>query len=114
MRYRKQNLVDIMTKNRAEHRAVFERACENYRNAVITALDKALDDAKKGRKIHASIYFTEPVEHTRDYDRVLRMLDLTVEEEIELKEDDFAKYVLDDWQWKQQFLTSNTAYQESR
>ncbi|MBA2774756.1 MAG: hypothetical protein H0U36_12045, partial [Nocardioidaceae bacterium] len=36
-----------------------------------------------------------------DYDRVLTMAEMSVEDVIELTADDFAMYVMDQWHWKQ-------------
>jgi hypothetical protein len=53
---------------------------------------------------------TRPEDHTRDYDRVIAMLERHQGEAIDLLEDDFAMYVQDDWAWKAQFLASNSGY----
>jgi hypothetical protein len=47
---------------------------------------------------------------TKDYDRVLKMLDMTTDEVVVLSEDDFAQYVMDEWQWKEQFSQINSTY----
>jgi hypothetical protein len=51
-----------------------------------------------------------PEDHTDDYERAIKMLDLDVREDIELTEQEFAQYVLDDWGWKDQWTTTNSAY----
>jgi hypothetical protein len=52
----------------------------------------------------------EPVDQTREYNKVIRMLEMSTEDVIELQEHEFSQYVLDDWGWKGQFLASNSAY----
>ncbi len=50
------------------------------------------------------------MDRTRDYDRVISMLKMDLTDTVELSESDYSQYVLDDWQWKRQFLGSNRAY----
>ncbi len=51
-----------------------------------------------------------PEDHTRDYDRRIKMYEMDIDDTIEMTEQEFAQYVLDDWGWKQAWTTSNTAY----
>jgi hypothetical protein len=110
LKYQKKDLIEIITKNRDAHYGFFEKACIAYKDAVIDELERSLIVAKTGRKIQAFIRFVEPVEHVKDYDRVLKMLELATDKVIELDESDFAMYVMDDWAWKQQFIASNSTY----
>jgi len=103
-------LLEILKKNREAHRAIFEDALVGYRKEAIRLLDKALKDAKEGRKINTWIQLQEPVDQTKDYDRAIKMIEMSVDENIEINEGDFQCYVLDDWQWKTQFLHTNAMY----
>jgi hypothetical protein len=76
---------------------------------VITLLEQRLNEARNGR-IDLVIGLIEPMDQTRDYDRVISMLEMSTEEEIELNHSDFAAYVLDDWAWKRQWVGTNAAY----
>lgn len=69
-----------------------------------------LDEAKAGKQIRRSLALVEPQDQTRDYDRAIRMMEMSQDEVVELEEHDFAQYVLDDWSWKRQFLLSNSNY----
>lgn len=106
----KKKLIVIVRANRERHVSIFEEAAKNYRAAVITELDRMLEDARQGRKIRRAIQLAEPFNQTEQYDRVLRMLELSLDQEIELTETDFAQYVMDDWNWMRQFTQSNRSY----
>lgn len=110
IKVKKSELLDVLKKNRKQHRQIFLEATEGYRKAAIAELDSMLADAKDGRKIRRSLSLTEPQDQTRDYDRAIRMMEMSQDDIIELDESDFAQYVLDDWSWKRQFLFSNSAY----
>jgi uncharacterized membrane protein len=96
--------------NREKHRAVFLDAVEGYRKLVVQHLERALEDAKRGRQIRTHVELAEPMDQTRDYDRVIRMLEMEVRSEVEVTEVEFAQYVMDDWSWKRQFLATNLGY----
>lgn len=106
----KSELLDALRQNRKEHRATFERALEGYRKEVIRLLENAIEDAKAGRRVQRHINIVEPIDQTSDYDRVIRMLQMSVDEKVELTEQQFAQYVMDDWSWKQQFTASTSQY----
>ena len=110
----KAELLKKLRENRNEHRAIFEEALEGYRAEAIRLLDKALADAKKGRKIITYIHLQEPVDQTKDYDRAIGMLEMCVDNEITVTSQEYAQYVMDDWSWKEQFLATNTFYTEMK
>jgi hypothetical protein len=68
--------------NRDSHRHLFLKAQEGYRKLVIEELDRMLADAKAGRPIRRSISLTEPSDHTKDYDRVIAMLEMSVDDTV--------------------------------
>jgi DNA polymerase II small subunit/DNA polymerase delta subunit B len=113
VKIRKEELLEALKKNRATHRKIFEEAQEGYREEAIKLLDKALDDARKGKEIKTFIQLQAPIDQTKDYDRAIRMIEMSVEDVIEIDEKDFACYIMDDWDWKRQFLTTNAFYSKT-
>lgn len=107
---KKSELLFAIRKNREEHRSTFLRAQEGYRAAVIAELERSLADAREGKRIRRSIELIEPIERNKDYDRVIKMLEMSTAEEVTVSETQFAQYVLDEWDWKAQFNLSNLAY----
>jgi hypothetical protein len=107
---KKERLVAIITENRAAHRDLFLRAVEGYRSFVTRELEDKLDQLRDGKLVESWSRYPIPEDHTRDYDRVLRMLDLDERDQMELTEQETAWFIMDDWEWKRQWNTSNTAY----
>jgi len=107
---KKADLLAALRKNREEHRAIFEEALEGYRTQAIALLEDRLRMLHKGQPMSVAFELPEPQDQTKDYDRVIRMMELSVEDEISLSEADFAQYVMDDWKWQRQFLVSNRGY----
>lgn len=110
VRIEKEKLTQIVQKNRDNHRQIFEEATEGYRAKAIEELDKNLALAKAGKRFLTVLHLIEPVDQTREYDKVLRMLQLTEDTIIELTDQEFTCYVLDRWQWRDAFYVSNATY----
>jgi hypothetical protein len=106
----KLELLTALKANRETHRRVFLEAQKGYREDVIQELDRMLQEAREGRRIRRAVELVEPQDHTKDYDRVIRMLEMCTKEEIFITENEFAQYVQDDWGWKQQFIGSTSNY----
>ena len=109
---KKNELLEELKTNRAKHIAEYEEAVKEYKIALIAYFSKQLQLAKKGQleELQLHIGFSEPDDHTADYDRVIKMVSMGVREEIQMSEQEFSKYVMDDWEWKHHFLAAKTAY----
>src|SRR5271155_712033 len=110
IRVEKTKLLETLHKNKAEHREIFLEALEGYRKAAIKLFEENLERAKAGKPFHIYFQLIQPSDQTKDYDRVIGMLELDTETHILLSEQDYRSYVLDDWNWKGTFLTSNSTY----
>ncbi len=107
---------DVLAKlrtNRAEHRKIFLEAQQGYRNKVIEVLEQRLTEARSGKRVRHQFQITEPADMTKHYDRAIAMLEMTTQETVELDGGDFSKYILDEWDWSDQFKTSNTMYSQT-
>ena len=112
IRVNKAELLTTLEANRTKHRQIFEEACDGYQKAVIKELETQLRRAKEGIRQTMIISIPAPIDQTKEYDRAIAMLKMSVDTEVLLSEADFQCYVLDDWKWKQQFLTSSRAYSQ--
>lgn len=110
----KEELLTAIRKNRDTHRASFLEAQKGYRDTVIKALDQTLAEAREGQRfiLERITALIMPQEHTSDYDRVIRMLEMSVADQVTVTEQQFSQYVLDDWGWKKQFVTTNARYSQ--
>jgi len=64
-----------------------------------------LADTKVGRKIARSINLAEPTDHTSDYDPVIMMLKMSVDDTILLDAAEFDSFVRDLWAWSNHTTT---------
>lgn len=102
-------LVQVMA-NQQAHREVFEEALGGFQKRLHRELDQRIRDLKAGRQINQYIGLPEPEDHTDDYDRVIMMARMSLDDTITLSEDEFAMYVMDQWRWKQDFAESTLRY----
>lgn len=107
---KKDSLLGYLRDNRKEHRDIFEEAVEGYKKKAVELLEAHIARIKKSSLERVSVSIPVPVDHTRDYDRVISMIENTEDDVIELEEHEYAQYVLDDWAWQREFLSTNSAY----
>lgn len=110
VKVKKEELLGILKKNCSTHKAIFEEAQKGYREEAIRLLDKALKDARDGRTITTFIQLDAPMNQTEDYIRAIKMVEMSVDDNIEISETDFRNYVLDEWAWKHNFDVTNAFY----
>lgn len=103
-------LIDAVSKNRTAHRQIFLEALEGFRKKQMETLEAHLEELKAGKLLRVITYLPVPEDHTKDYDRVLKMLDMHQSNSIDISQEDFAKYVMDDWQWRREFLNTSANY----
>lgn len=69
------------------------------------------------KRVRTKTELLVPEDHTDEYDQLLEMLAMSVDDEVELTAQEFAQYVRDDWSWKHQFtrtMRRNSTYLEER
>ncbi len=110
---KKAEVLEILRNNREHHRKIFLEALEGYKNQAVELLEKHIKAIKAGRVARVRVQIPEPEDYTREYDRAIKMLEMSVDDIVELDEDTFAQFVMDDWDWKRQFLKSNAPYSAS-
>lgn len=130
MNYRVAELKDVISANLAKHIETYEEAMCGFRETVKDELrtnlelveqlgdDWQLEDLNEGERLFGRNQFylsiSAPENHEEDYTRVWDMLDMTSDEEIELTEEQFNKYIRDQWDWSEGFRMSTAAYMSDR
>ena len=106
----KQDLLEIIKENKGKHRDIFLKAIDGYRSEAVNLLERMIIKLKKGKTVDQFINLPVPVDHTLEYDRIIRMIELDTRNEITLGENEFAQYVMDDWQWKREWVGTVSNY----
>lgn len=109
----RKKLLKIVTDNKEKHITDFKESVEDYKAAAIKLAEANLELAKSGNleKIATMRAVPQkPVSYEQNYTRAIRMLELSVEKEIDVEEDVFNQLVLDEWAWKNAFVASASLY----
>ncbi len=102
-------LLDELKKNKGKHREIFLEAINGWQVKVIIELEKAVKDAVANRKYRTYINLPQPEDHTPEYNRIIEQVEWSYGDLIELDQNDFNHFVLDDWSWKPDFIMNALA-----
>lgn len=79
----------------ARIKAAHEKAMKKYRSDVVAACEKALKDAKAGKDVDRYHNIHEPSMSLSRHETVLKMLSMSIEDEIYMTREDFERVVMD-------------------
>ncbi len=112
VKIKKHELLDVVKKNRDEHKEIVAEAFQKYRELAVAELDKMLEEAKSGKRIRRSVGLVEPMDQTPEYNKAIRQIEMSAEDVIELNDHEFSQLCLNQWVWQKQFLHSNRGYSQ--
>lgn len=109
-----QKVLETMKKNVETHKKEFQELLDKNRAHAMKELALCIEEASTGvypdiSKIQKAIHL-KPVDHSKDYQRIISMLEITTQSEIDLTVAEFDRYMNDNWDWKESFLSNKTAY----
>lgn len=110
------SVAELLTKlktNLEEHKTIFIEAQEGYKKAFETELKKKLSKLVEGDIPSPGSRLSIPHSYAKDYEDAIEMLTFTSDAEVTLDQSLFNAYVLDEWDWQTNFLTSNSSYSVS-
>lgn len=113
---KRSELLEILKKNRDQHKLDYKEAVDGYRGAKIKALEDALEKVKtedKPEKTSLKVSLNRPINYISEYTQIIDMLEMSVDEVIKLDSDSFQAYIKDNWSWKRSFMLSNSSYMAS-
>jgi hypothetical protein len=106
----KSNLLDALRRNYSTHETEWEAAMVGYRKLLLLHLHKLIADVQEGRDIDHHIPMKKPRNHGKEYHCVIKMLEMSIASDITITEIQFRNFVLDEWQWTDEFKMSTQSY----
>lgn len=106
-------LLKTVVENKAQHKKDFEEAWQDYLTYAKKEFRKAarnVEKTEKGKRINLPNFYAVPENHESDYDRIAGLLKLSSDDEVWLDDRDYERYVLDKWDWKEQFVSTSNFY----
>lgn len=103
-----------ISENREKHIKDFNEALAGFKQERIVCLKKAIKAAKADKEVDLHVLFEPaPFSYEKEYNKVIAMLNATVDEVVELQANEFAQFFMDEWHWKQDFLANSMKYSKS-
>lgn len=99
-----------LRENRSHHRELFEKALDGWKDRVKKEIDRIAKELESNRMPDVFIRHQPPVDYTSEYDTAIEMLELSQDPEVELSFKDFKNFMRDEWNWKRDFISSNSHY----
>ena len=106
----KTELLELMKKNLETHKSDYVESVDGYYEELLKELKAKVKLAKAREEVDLFIHLVKPENHSLEYEKVIRMLEMTSEGNIELTSQEFDKYVMDNWGWSESFKTTNVMY----
>lgn len=109
----REKLLEIVRENLVKHMSQYEEAVVDYKALVLKITQHNLKVAKTADMAEFKNFKslpTAPISYKDSYNRAIRMLELSVDSVIELEEHVFNQLVLDEWDWKHQFVGATMSY----
>lgn len=112
-------LIKIIEKNREKHIAAYVKAEAGWRIKLEEDLVKLSKMALKAADVvghGADVYkikfpnLPKPQSYVTQYDRVIGMLKMSVDENVALDAESYDQYVQDQWAWSNAFTNSTVQY----
>lgn len=104
------DVLNAVRKNRDNHAKIVSEARAGFLVKAAEMLKAESERLAAGKLKSLRLTLASPVDHTSEYDTVVRMLEMHREDTIELDADSVRMFVEDKWDWTERFLAENSVY----
>jgi len=108
----KTELLEVLEKNLATHIADVQEALALRQDVMLAYFldeaDKLQADADYQPK--ESVNFPAPSDNSKDYNKAIKMVEMTQDLVITLNEKQFDRLVMDEWDWKDSLIATSSLY----
>ena len=109
MTVKKADLIAQINENKEAHIIAYAKAVEAYKVEALKQLSKLTDDANAG-SVTLKLSLTTPVDNRNNYDKIIAMFEWDILEEVELTQQEFNEYILDETEAARHAFVSNSMY----
>jgi len=106
VRVNKTDLLEVLRENRKKHKEQYKESIKSFRVKAADLLNKELQKIIAGKKFETYFDLQKPISHEKDYDLVIKMIEMSVDDILELEQTEFNQLVNDEWTWKSSFKVS--------
>jgi hypothetical protein len=102
--------LEAIKKNAENHAKIVAEARAGYLKAAEKALTTRLKELRSGKRLDLGFTLAPPLDQSKVYRTIIKMLEMHQGETVDLDSSQVRAFVMDEWDWKRQFLLSNAAY----
>lgn len=107
----REELLKVVKANSIQHQKDYAVMIVEYKRELLMAMDALKEKTLEiDSGFSTVIDLTEPQNNSKEYDKVLSKLEMSVDEIIVLDDREYEQYVLDNWSWSSRFNLSKTSY----
>lgn len=110
---KREDVLAKLRENREQHAKIVVEARAGYIEKAKRELTARLDEANSNKVVSLQFGLRLPVDHTNVYDVAIRMLEMHQEGVITLSAEQVRNLIMDEWEWTEEFLGSNSVYSAS-
>ena len=106
---KKSDLLKKIKENKSTHEKAYAKAVVAYKKEALKQLAEQTKAAKEGN-LRVYLNLTTPIDNKDHYDKLIRMFEWEVAEEVVLSQQEFNEYVEDDTEVSRHAFLSNSMY----
>jgi hypothetical protein len=106
---KKEKLIARIKENKQKHIEAYDKAVIAYRRVALEQLADLTVKVKSG-DMTVRLNLTTPIDNRENYDKIIEMFEWDIKDIVELDQDEYNEYILDETATARQALMSNTMY----
>lgn len=110
IRVEKKELLETIQSNMEKHVSDYEETERGFKKHYKSTLAEMINRFDETGKIETFLTFDQPQSHEEDYQSIIDMLQMSVDDEVEITYEQFQRYVRDNWEWKKDFIALSAQY----
>jgi len=109
MKVVKADLIKKIVENKEAHIKAYAKAEIAYKKEALKQLAELTEKVNNG-DMSIRLNLTTPVDNRKNYDKIIDMFEWDVNDEVELSQDEFNEYILDETEAARHAMLSNSMY----
>lgn len=105
----KAELIAKIEENREAHKVAYDKAERAYKIEALKQLKQLTKEVKEGSTT-IRLNLTTPVDNRENYDKIIGMFEWDVADEVELTQQEYNEYILDETEVSRHAAMSNAMY----
>jgi len=104
------DVLEALIGNRTKHREIVIEAREGYAKRAVEVLKAELKRLETSKNALVMFSLQPPQDHTKVYDTAIEMMRMHQDETVVLDSGQVRNLMMDEWDWKTNFLVANSMY----